>query len=188
MRASWRPSTKTQCFATFAKTELGGLQQNPNVLPSLSWRPSKPRNIHAGLLTAAACKNTPFYPSSTPKPAISHQNPNVLLFLSWRPSKPPNIHACLLTAKFSKSKVFSPAHTTTWRPSKITNSPSRQSSDPRPTQAQRQKSSVAKNRHAAPQALISAKPRLEYAWQQTVCCQPLKAEGQKLTAEQLLDN
>ena len=83
VRASWRPSTKTQCFATFAKTDRGGLHQNPNVLPFLSWHPSKPRNIHT----------------------------------------------CLLTAKLSKNTAFAPAHTTTWHPSKITNSPSRQHSD-----------------------------------------------------------
>ena len=114
-RASWRPSTKTQCFSIFAKTDLGGLQQNTNVLQLLSWRPSKPVNIHAALLAAVARKNTPFYPPSTPKRAISNQNTNVLPLLTWRPSKPRNSHACLLTAKLSKNTVFAPDHTTTWR-------------------------------------------------------------------------
>ncbi|NNM84599.1 MAG: hypothetical protein HKL96_02410 [Phycisphaerales bacterium] len=118
VRASWHPSTKTQCFAIFAKTYLGILQENTNVFPLLSWHPSKPTNIHAGFITASARKNTPFHPSSIPKTAILHQNPHVLPFLSWHPSKPRNSHACLLTAKMPKNTVFSPAQTTTWHPSK----------------------------------------------------------------------
>ncbi len=120
-RASWHPSKISLIFRTFAKTDLGILQENPNVLPLLTWHPSKPRNIHAGLLTHAAPKNTPFLPPNPADLGILHQNPNVLPVLSWRPSKPRNSHACLLTAKLSKNTAFSPAHTTTWRPSKITN-------------------------------------------------------------------
>ncbi|NNM85824.1 MAG: hypothetical protein HKL96_08750 [Phycisphaerales bacterium] len=118
VRASWHPSAKPQCFATFSKTDLGILQEITNDFPLLSWHPSKPTNIHAGFLTASARKNTHLNHSSTPEPAILHQNPNVLPFSSWHPSKPRNIHARLLTAKSSKNTVFSPAQTTTWHPSK----------------------------------------------------------------------
>ena len=118
-RASWRPSKISLIFRTFAKTDLGGLQKNPNLLQLLTWRPSKQTNIHACLLKTAARKNIHSYPSATPKPAISHQKPNVFTFLSWRPSKLRNIHACFLPAKISKNTAFAPAHTTTWHPSKI---------------------------------------------------------------------
>ena len=128
-RASWHPSKISLIFCIFAKTDLGILQENPNVLPLFTWHPSKPRNIHAGLLTPAAGKNTHFLPPNPTDLGILQKNPNVLQLLTWRPSKPTNIHACLLTAKLSKNTVFSPAHTTTWHPSKITNSPSRQHSD-----------------------------------------------------------
>ena len=117
-RTTWHPSAKTQCVAIFAKTELGILQENPNVLPLLSWHPSKPRNIHAALLTPAARKNTHFLPPKPTELGGLQQNPNVLPDLSWRPSKPSNIHARLLTDKLSKNTVFAPDHTTTWRPSK----------------------------------------------------------------------
>ncbi|MGC8561196.1 MAG: hypothetical protein ACP5O1_11025, partial [Phycisphaerae bacterium] len=61
-RASWHPSAKPQCFATFAKTDLGILQENINVLPFFTWHPSKPRNIHACLPTPNIRKNTLFFP------------------------------------------------------------------------------------------------------------------------------
>ncbi len=50
-RASWHPSKISLIFCTFAKTDLGILQENPNVLQLLTWHPSKPRNIHAPLRT-----------------------------------------------------------------------------------------------------------------------------------------
>ena len=109
-RGSWRPSKISLIFCTFAKTELGGLQENPNVLPLLTWRPSNPRNIHAGFLTPAATKNAHFLLPNPTNLGGLHQNPHVLQLLTRHPSKPPNIHAPFLNPK--SPKTLSPLNCT----------------------------------------------------------------------------
>ncbi len=78
VHASWHPSGKTQCFALFAKTDLGILQENTNDSLLLSWHPSKPANIHAGLLAPTAPQNTPFLSPNPTCLSTLEQKPRVL--------------------------------------------------------------------------------------------------------------
>ena len=124
-RASWHPSKISLIFRTFAKAELGILQQNPNDSLFLTWHPSKPRNSHACLLTAKISKNTAFAPAHTTtwRPSTKtqcfalfvktnlgalHESLNVLQLINLSTSTKPNIQRPALNIHRAKSPQPAP--------------------------------------------------------------------------------
>ncbi len=114
-RASWHPSKISLIFRTFAKTDLGILQENPNVLLDLSWRSSKPRNIHAPLLAPVPPTNalTPcplLQIQRRPAPNSTHYFPDLLSCTATAAGRPVIVLPSLILARCRGNRRKHPGH------------------------------------------------------------------------------